>query len=242
MFTDYFVQQTDKLQKSYQRKGKQQELSSSSSSSGKKKKLKTLEDFYIFLRDHIPSELSLATGKVRNRNHILQKNCDLLVYHKWCENYLKVSGGCILSESLKAFMSIEGSLTASALLSHVDTTRALKTLYSGDLHEPSNQLIPMYSILFGYGSGRSLAHIKRNLLQLLEDKGIPINQQVDMICILGKGLIVKDWSNADYRGIETKKDTLMWFYILLIEYLEQENSFQPDLRDYVKNTKKYDEF
>jgi hypothetical protein len=64
-----------------------------------------------------------------------------------------------------------------------------------------------------------------------------------MICVLDQGIVLKDWENGGaYRGIETANDTLMWFYILLLEYLDRDGSLGFDPRSYVREPKEYREF
>ena len=64
-----------------------------------------------------------------------------------------------------------------------------------------------------------------------------------MLCVLDQGLLVKDWeAGGEYKAVETGSDTLMWFYILLLEYLDRENKLDLNLRDMIKTTKEYKEY
>ena len=239
MFTSYFAKQADFLQKSLAKALKKK----NSLARKQEKELSVYEAFYTFLRCHLPKQFNLATGRVRNEKHILNRDCDVLIYKKWCERYLELSGGYVLSENLFAFMSLELSLTNSSIVKHIGLTRALKSLYptQGENHA-EQRLVPMYSVLFSYNSARSLLFVKQSLEKALEQKEVALNQQVDMICILDKGLLVKDWEkNGSYRGIETGRDTLMWFYILLVEYLDRDDFIKSNLRNYVKSAKEYSE-
>ncbi len=239
MFAPYFSHQTELVEKSFLRSLKKK----GSPAPGKKKDLSLYEAFYVFLKHHVPVSFSIATGKVRNNKQILKKDCDLLIYKKWCESYLTLSGGYILAENLHAFLSLESDLSESHVIAtHLALTRALKSLYAHNKEELTHSIIPLYSILFAYGSQRSLLYLKQNLLSIIEKKQSPLNHQVDMICVLGKGLLLKDWeSGGGYRGIETGKDTLMWFYIILMEYLDRDNSVNVNLREYIKKTRHYAE-
>ena len=74
-------------------------------------------------------------------------------------------------------------------------------------------------------------------------KGIDNISEVDIIAILGKGVIVKNWrEKRSYSAIETGKDTLMWFFILMNEYLDIPRGENFDLRAYVKHAENYNEY
>jgi len=55
-------------------------------------------------------------------------------------------------------------------------------------------------------------------------------------------LIVKDWESGGYRAVETGKDTLMWFYVLLMEYLDRDGKVGFDAREYIKSSREYKEY
>lgn len=239
MFSEYFSKQADALEKALienlGRKGLQ--------TPQKEKDLGVFQEFYTFLKDHIPADFSLATGKVRNRKHLLNRNGDVLVYKKWAPKLLEMTGGYVLADALHAFITLESELSPQALATHANLTRALKTLYAGEEGPDQNGIIPMYSILFAYGAGQSLAMLKKGLRDFTAEKDIALNLEPDLIVVLGKGLIIKDWeSGGDYRIIETGEDTLMWFYILFIEYIDRDERLNLNLRDYVKTSKEYREY
>jgi len=93
--------------------------------------------------------------------------------------------------------------------------------------------------LFAYNSRVPLLSHKLSMVHASEEKSIPINCEVDLICVLDQGIIVKDWEQATFKIIETNEDTLMWFYILFIEFLDRENELKLDLRRYIKEEKQY---
>lgn len=209
----------------------------------KKKDLNLFQEFYTFLKDHLPPELSLATGKVRNKKHLLNRDCDVLIYRKWCAKFLDLTGGYVLADALNAFITIEAGLTASNLATHASLSRALKVLHSGEREVSELEVVPMYSLLFAYESEHSLLFHKQNLIEISQEKEIPVNMETDLICVLGQGLIIKDWEIAGgYKVVETGPDTMMWFYILLMEYLDRDGALNLNLRDYIKNNKEYNEY
>lgn len=238
MFTEYFRKQAVGLEKALRKKLEKRGVHLPA----KERDINVYQDFFTFLKEHLPADYSLATGKVRNKKHLLNRNCDLLVYRKWCERYLDLTGGYVLADSLHAFMTLEADLTAPALQTHCSLTRALKSLYAGEIDPDDGSIIPVYSVLFAYASERSLADIRDQLMQLSEEKEIPGNLEADLICVLDRGILIKDWERAGrFKVVETETDTLMWFYIILLEYIDREGRFQWNLRDYIKNTREYGE-
>ncbi|GIX40623.1 MAG: hypothetical protein KatS3mg129_0356 [Leptospiraceae bacterium] len=234
MFTKYFQEQTKFLQESLKLRLEKKGITPPT-----EKDLKLFKEFYDFIKDHIPVGFSLAMGKVRNRTHVLNKNCDLIVYRKWCKNFLKLTGGYILTDQIYSFLSIENELTTESLLKHVELTQSIKTMYAMDYDLPEERFIPLYSILFAYKSRVPLLSHKLSMVHASEEKGIPITQEVDMLCVLDQGIIIKDWEQGTFKIIETNEDTLMWFYILFIEFLDRDNELKLDLRSYIKEQKQY---
>ncbi len=237
MFSDYFVKQaqglTQALAANIEKRGSVQG----------QKDLNLYREFYTFVREHIPADFSLATGKVRNRRHLLGKNCDLLIYRKWCQRFLDLTGGYILSDALYTFMSIEAELTTQSLAGHVYLTNALKSLYAMEHETPEHRALPVFSVIFAYRSGIPLMNHRAAIVDIAREKEIPRNHEPDMVCILGEGLIIKDWEKAgEYKVVETGADTLMWFYVLLLEYLDRDNRVGVNARDYVKTTREYKEY
>lgn len=247
MFGNYFAEQATAIETALAKNLKRRGVASS----GKTKNLKTYQAIYDFLKNHIPSEFSLAAGRVRNNRQMLKHSCDVLIYKRWCERYFDLSGGYVLADNLHAFMSLEANLEAPAITMHVGLTSAMKSLYimqkqqleeDGNAEKESQHLVPLYSILFSYTSSRSLLYIKQNIEKVSEQKEIPLNRQVDMVCVLNKGILIKNWeAGGVYQGIETGRDTLMWFYVILTEYLDREGSLQLNLRDYIKSGREYNE-
>ncbi len=239
MFTEYFQKQSQALEKALAKKLGKRGVKLPE----KEKDLNIYQEFYTFLKDHVPEDYSLATGKVRNKKHLLNRNCDLLIYKKWVPKVLELTGGYILSDALYGFLSLEANLTAAGLGTHASLTRALKSLYVGEKQFEELEPIPMYSMLFAYGSEHSLLFHKQSLMEISQEKEIPVNLEVDLICVLGQGLIIKDWEIAGgYKVVETGDESLMWFYVLLMEYLDRDGRMNYNLRDYIKNNKEYNEY
>ena len=242
MFSNHFIEQSELLEKSLEKAVTKYLSKKSTNSVEKEKDLRVYEGVYQFLQKHLPENCSLSSGRIRNQKQILKKNCDVVLYRKWCESYLEMTGGYVLSEDLYAFMSLEMDLNIQNLSNHINLTKATKTLYTNFENDKVHVIIPLYSIFFSYNTDLSLTQIKKELNKVIEKKEIALNQQLDLICILNHGLIIKDWENGGtYRGIQTGKDTLMWFFVILTEYLDQKERTSISFRDYIKEGREYSE-
>jgi hypothetical protein len=230
MFTDYFIKYTQKIKKS---------LSAEKNEGKKEKDLAGFKEFYTFMKDHLPAHYTVGSGKIRSKKHFLNRTVDLLIYHKRVPKIEDLSGGYILSEFLYAIMSIENKLNAKNLATHIALTSALKTLYKADKGIVDTEIVRMYSLLFALDSDDSLENIRTALVRVSTEKEVPVNCETDLICVLDKGIIIKNWESGEFRIIETNEDTLMWFYILLLEYLDRDGEVGFDVREYIKNTKEY---
>lgn len=237
MFSEYFSKQAGALKAAHEKNLAKRGVTAPA----REKDLAIFQEFYSFLKEHLPPEFSIATGKVRNRKHLLNRSCDALVYRKWFPKMLEAAGGYVLSDALYSFLTIDSYLTPAALATHVNLTRAMKTLYAGE--REYDAVIPMYSVLFAYSSERTLLLTRQDMRDAADEKEIPINHEPDLICILDRGIIIKDWeSGGGYRVVETEEDTLMWFYILFLEYLDRDGRLNLNLRDYVKVSREYNEY
>ncbi len=234
MFQKYFLEKSNFLIESLKLRLEKKGITSPS-----EKDIRLFKEFYDFIKDHIPSGFSLAMGKIRNRTHVLNKNCDLIIYKKWCKNFLKLTQGYVLVDQIYSFITIENELSTENLIKHIDLTQSIKTMYAMDYSISDERILPIYSVLFAYKSRIPLLSHKLTLIHTSQEKQIPINHEVDMVCIMDQGIIIKDWEQSTFKVIETNEDTLMWFYILLIEFLDRENELKMDLRSYIKEQKEY---
>jgi len=239
MFTEYFANSARELQDSLSRNLEKRGVVLP----GKEKDLKIYKEMFGFLQEHLPDRYSLAMGKVRGKKHILNRNCDLLIYQKWCSKLLNMSGGYVPIDTLNSFISLETDLSTESLLTHIALTNALKSLYQSAFELEEDRIVPVFSLILTYKSSVPLMSHKVAIKDASREKGISLNNELDMICVLNEGLIIKDWENGgEYKVVETGQDTLMWFYILLLEYLDRNGDLGVNPRAYIKNVREYKEY
>lgn len=240
MFSEYFASQSKHLVASIEKS-----LKEGDQKKGKGKNLKAFNEFYKFLKDHLPENLTLATGKVRNKKHILNKNTDVLLYERVIPKAIDLAGGYVYTDLLRAFITLDEKLDDRVIENHVGLTNALKTLYRMDKVIADNEIIHMYSMhVIANGSGIGELEAYRDKIEgLSRDKGIPVNSRPDLVVILNEALMLRNWEDGGrYIILETKEDSLMWFYVLMMEYLDQDQKLPIDLRDMIKTNKRYNEY
>jgi len=239
MFTEYFAEKGRELQE----KLKEQIQKRGLELPAKEKDLRIYRDLFHFIRDHIPQGFSLASGRVRNKRHMLSRSCDMVIYRKFCPSIIEMAGNFVLAESVHAFLSIETDLRSNHIVTHAGMTNAIKSLYADSQTDtaPGN-FLPIFSLFFAYQSALPLLSHKKVLDNYAQDKAVAATHQTDIICVLDQGMIIKDWEAGRYKVIETGPDTLMWFFILLLEYLDRDGQMRFNPREYIKNTKTYNEY
>ena len=239
MFGDYFQKQSEHLARGLKERMDKRGLVLPS----REKDISVYKEFYDFLRDHLPPNFSLATGKVRGKKHILNRSIDCLIYWKLCNRIMEMTGGYVLVDHLYTFMTLDHDLTTQQLIAHCTMTKGMKALYAATRDVPDNQILPVFSVLVSYKSSIPLLSHKVALADTAREKEIPINHEPDLVCVLDQGLIIKDWeSGGAYRAVETGPDTLMWFYVLLMEYLDRDGKVGFDAREYIKSSREYKEY
>ncbi|MDH5657555.1 MAG: hypothetical protein OEZ34_16695 [Spirochaetia bacterium] len=239
MFENYFSEKSQELSTSLSQNLEKRGIQLP----GKEKDLTVFKELFTFLKEHLPDHYSLATGRVRNTKHVLNKNCDILIYNKWCQKFLDMTGGYILSDFVNLVINIEIDLTTEMIFDNANTVNALKSLYELENNIESDQVIPLYSVLFSYRSAIPLLSHKIAIGDSARENSISVNHQHDLIVVLDQGIIIKDWeTGGGYKVIETGKDTLLWFYILLLEYMDRDGKLGFDPRKYINEEKVYDEF
>lgn len=101
---------------------------------------------------------------------------------------------------------------------------------------------PTAGLVFAYDSDTSLEAIYKNLVELSNE--IEIDNRVSCVCVLNKGIIISAekqglnkvslFPNSDtvYAMIKNEKDSLLLFYLILIQLLTQIRVFPPDMVKY----------
>lgn len=202
-----------------------------------------------YLRDLIPSKYSIGTGIIVDANQEQSRQQDFFIYDNINSPvFLKMEAAQVIPiESVYAVIEVKSVLSKPELEKSVVNIRSVKRLELNPLESkfyvPSkeNQTLGM---IFAYSCNTTVDTIINNLKEINERMNIPYNHQINMICILDKGVIVyidkKDmnqitlmpsddtiYTKVELQGNVEKNLTL--FYLLLQHHLNLFIKVSPNL-------------
>lgn len=192
------------------------------------------------LQDIVPHDFIISDKKPVDASGYVPKTVDYIAYYKKWNIIDQMMNGHIPSELIYGTFHIVDMIALHQLpeiLNNVVLTKKLNK-YS-ELEE--SVLIPAFVIA---GScDIDMPQLKNLILDYYIERSIDTSLEFDIMMIVGKGLIIKDWrEKRKFVALETEEDTLLWFFILMNEYLDVDKKHSLDLRNYVKETRRYREY
>jgi hypothetical protein len=236
VFSAYFQEQSNELKEKLAKRLSTKKLAD------RRKTLEGCRDLFTFFQDHLPQDIHVGSGRIRGRSHMLPKTIDLIFYNKWCKGLIDMCDAWHLAQYTLGIMSIELELSTQALVNHVNLTQSVKTLYAKSMNLAERDYIPVTSIMFAYDNNIPLLSHQKAIYHAQEEKKIPYNCEIDLVIVLNQGLIMKDWENGNFKVIETGKDTLMWSYVMMMEFMGLDDRVSFNARDYIKTNEVYPEY
>lgn len=193
------------------------------------------------LEQIIPSGLKISDAKPIDTTGFSPEGSDYIVYREYCRDIAKLMNGYIPFELIHgAFFTIPDlkKNTIADALNRVATVKKINRFSE----EESEFSVPCF-IITG-GSDYPLLDVKNDVINYYISKGVDSGAEFEIMMIFNQGIIIKDWhgGNRSYVGLETGEDTVMWFYILITEYLGIEREEEFDIRKYIRSEKVYNEF
>ena len=218
-----------------------------SSKDGKKasKKNQVREEFdgkkiMKLLQDIVPNEFIVSDKKPVDVSGYVPKTVDYIAYYKKWTIVEEMMNGHIPSELVYATFHITKQIDKQGLsevLSNVTLTKKLNKYAELD----QDIIIPAFVI--AQSSDIDVPQLKNDVLDYYVDYSVDSTFEFDIMMIIGKGIIIKDWrEKRKFVALETEEDTLLWFFILMNEYLDVDVKRSLDLRNYVKETRRYREY
>lgn len=188
----------------------------------------------------VPSSMTLDKLNIIDTSGYIVESSDFVAYKKYCEDIVEIMGGYIPSELVYGTYQIFDSISKKNLANMIKLVSQVKRL--NHFTEKTDQiLIP--SFVIAYNTDYKLPDLKSELVDSYMNMSLDGVFEVDIIAVLNKGLIIKDWrEKRKFVALETGQHTLMWFFILMNEYLDVNKGENFDLRNYVKHNEKYNEY
>ncbi|MEW6527061.1 MAG: hypothetical protein AB1444_10380 [Spirochaetota bacterium] len=225
----------------------QQRLGVQESKGNKKtaKKVHAKEEFNAkkiinLLQDIVPNDFVISDKKPVDASGYVPKTVDFIAYFKKWNIVEQMMNGHIPSELVYGTFHVVDCINSQQLpeiLNNVALTKKLNKF--AELEE--SVLIPAFVIA---GSSEiEMPQLKNTILDYYIERSIDNTLEFDIMMIVGKGIIIKDWrEKRKFVALETEEDTLLWFFILMNEYLDVDKKHSLDLRNYVKETRRYREY
>ncbi len=201
-----------------------------------------IEAFVEKLDGIIPQKLRVGSLKPVDSSGFSPEGADLLVYREYCRDINKVMNGYMPFELIHGAFFIVNELTKSSLADVFGRVATVKKI-NHFTEEAGSYSIPSF-VVVNNNSDYTLLELKNDIMNYYMSKNLSSESEFEIMMIHNSGLLIKDWHKGDHRfiGLETGEDTMMWFFILMNEYLDVERDDVFDIRKYVRTEKAYNEF
>ncbi len=191
----------------------------------------------------IPSHLSITDARPVDANGFSPDGVDLCVYQPVCRDIVNVMGGFVPHELLQATLFTVPELNKKTLQESLNRVVAAKKINRLAPDEsPDAEIFGVPAFVVAGTTSYKLMDLKNDILNFYMNNNVAEFLEFEILVILDTGIVVKNWREKTYTVLETKEDTMMWFFILMTEYLEAERNSELDFRKYVKSEKTYEQY
>jgi hypothetical protein len=194
-----------------------------------------------FLKDYLPKRYSIGRGKVLAFNDSDSSQIDIIIYDRQRNSPLYTEDGFLAAgiESVYGVVEVKTTLNKNELIDA--NNKALSIITKPTLpsiiehHTPAGwsretgQTKPPIATCFAFKSETSIDSIVKNLEELKQQ-----NQNINFLCLVGildKGIIFP--TDQGWKVHKDDENALLYFLVMLIEYLNTVPDRQFKLRDYL---------
>ncbi|HRX15265.1 MAG TPA: hypothetical protein P5123_03035 [Spirochaetota bacterium] len=252
MFQPYFARLEKHLIKIYQTGDKKsvKKTTKSSKTAVKKSTEKSLvkttksggdyEDLIKAVNGMLPEGNIITRSKICDSTGISVDTADFIVSEKRFKGMELIFSEEMPVELVRGSYSICQKVNRKQL---VETLINVANCKKVGQYEKKNEPPFHASFVIAFDSTYQMDELKKAVKEIYHENSVDPRFEMDLMIVLGKGIVIKDWSKkGNYIALDTKEDSLMWFYIIMNEYLSLATSQDFDLRNYIRNPKVYDEF
>ncbi len=199
-----------------------------------------------FLADHFPDQFRTETGAALDSFGHRVDGIDILQGFNFHKGILKMFGNAMPIEMIYGAIFVVPRLTPEILNENLQKVLSFKRLsYRVDAEEGTSPR-KIAATIFAYDSDLSYHQIKDYTLNFYQSHDILNAYEVDFIVVMNHSLMVKDWHELAkrFKAIETKKDSLMLFYILYHEFVTGDEPAMHGFsyRNYILQIPEYKEY
>jgi len=216
--------------------------SGSKKAAGKSSGILDINSFIEKLELIIPSKLKISPIKPIDSKGFSPDGADYVVYREYCRDIAALMNGYIPFELIQGAFFVIPELKKNTVADALNRVATVKKINKFS-EEESTFLIPSF-VIANESKDYTLLDIKNDVVNYYISKGVESEAEVEIVMIYNQGIIIKDShsGNRSFVGLETGEDTLMWFFILITEYLAIEREDEFDIRKYIRSDKVYNEF
>ncbi len=189
-----------------------------------------------------PTHIGVEALKPIDQSGFSPEGSDFVAFERYCDALPELFKGYVPFELLRGAFFFQDKLTKVTLgetLGRVTTVKKINKFAENE----STYSLPSF-IVAGGAESYPLLDIKNDIVNYYISRSIESEAEFELMAIVNYGMVIKDWSQGSrsFTALETGEDTLMWFFVLMNEYLEIERDEDFDLRSYIKNEKAYNEY
>ncbi|MCC7160512.1 hypothetical protein IT399_02230 [Candidatus Nomurabacteria bacterium] len=196
-------------------------------------------EFFIenFIKKSFPSKFVIGTGEILDSEDNISKQADVVIYDEFMPVFDYSASQHFLSEGVLSHIEVKSNLTSTELITALGVTKTIKSLKKeidsfmtiGELSKK------VFSCIFSY-DGIDKETFKKGVLEYYKTES-DINNCVDIICVLNKYVMVKNFnqksSTWELVFFETKEDSLMVFFTRLFDSMYKNWAGQPNINKYL---------
>jgi len=195
------------------------EISSQITHRGSKGKMREIEIIKEYLSKYLPGNIGISNGEIIATNDFVSSECDIVLYEKNSTPYLIHKDGYQVFpiECIYGVIEIKSLLDSKQLQDSIHKIKELKKMPKA-AYEPQKGPVIKETTLYGkkwnyfptIGMIISYDSIELETLKetyLTEVKDLPLEQYVDSIWILNKGMIIHHNQNTGIIELSPNPDT-----------------------------------
>jgi hypothetical protein len=237
MFSKYFETAVHSLLK----KPKTDKKGDKKTKSKEKKELIDIDTLKESLNKIVSSHFVIDSHKMIDPSGYSPEDVDLIAYKEVYRDITSIMEGFIPCELVYGTYTVAPEINKGNLMDVLRKVVQAKKINRYTDRETQPAIIPAFVIAFD--ADMNLAELKTSIIDNYMLMSADHASEVDIVAIFNKGLVIKNWRDKrSYIALETGKDTLMWFFILMNEYLDVDKDNEFDPRNYIRHAEKYNEY
>jgi hypothetical protein len=192
----------------------------------------------------IPARLKIDAVRPIDSTGFSPEGVDLVAYDETYPDIIRLMNGYIPYELTCGMFHVVQDLNRDSLfdvMGKVATAKKLNMFSAEPVSEDDQITIPSFAM--AASTKYQMQELKNDIVNHYLSKSIEHRYEFDILMIMNKGIVVKNWrEKRSFIALETKDDTFMWFFILMNEYLDVKRERSVDFRNYVKKEVVYNEY